>query len=748
MPDKLQNEKLGWQKPKSFNINRKRTGNPRPPQVNRKSTPFLIVAATTLIAILLAGWMAFIAVHQPWLGLELDGEDLENGLRIVAVSPDGPSSQFMPGDVLVRLDNGNDRTIDLEPFDIVEEADGVATYTALARFFGRQDILYRILSGNHIFFTKEDGTRMAVDVASTRPVSDLPLGFWVQISVGLVGSIIGACVWALRPQMPGARTLGVSGVALLASTYPSAIYLNRELALGDPFFYILNTINPLGSLAFAVSLLVMFLVYPRRLLPPTILALIIAGFGIWWLLDALRIGFTGPGLGRYLPLGVAALSAPVMAGIQYRAARNEPHLQAALVWFGLSLILSTVIFILLYVTPSLIGEPSFAPQGVSYALAILVYAGIALGIVRYRLFDLDRWAFRILFYLGGAVAFAAIDVFLVSVIALDTLPAFSVALLIVALIYLPLRDFLMRRLMPTPGGREAIFQKVVGIALTSDGTQRNSDWIELLRTIYDPLSIDRTSECSAPKICDDGLILLMPGHGYVAPLKLSLAQGGRKLFSSVDLSLADELCAMLVYTSQSRDAFEQGTAQERDRISRDTHDNIGAKLLSALHGKEPERKNAMIREALSELRDIINNPSGANQSLEESLAELRLETVERLSAYGLSLNWKVTGDPLSGISQDIIHALRSIIRECISNTLRHAEALAVSISIVLRDRHLHLIIADDGRGIPENPTPHEGLGLDSIRARVDTLGGSLETINVNPGFRLTAAIPVTRRSTP
>ncbi len=688
-----------------------------------------------------------IAVHQPWLGLEFDRAYQEKGLLIAAVSAKGPAADFKPGDVVVRIDDGNDLNIGLEPLDIIEEPDAVGTYAALENFFARQGMIYQILSGDRTYLTRLDGSRTAVDVALTRPLRDLPTAFWLQIGVGLACSMIGAFVWALRPQMAGARTLGVSSIALLASTYPSAIYLNRELTLADPLFFILNTVNPLGSLAFTVSLLIMFLVYPRRLLPPAVLWLIIFGFAIWWLLDTFRIGFAGPDLGRYLPTGLTALSAPIVAAVQYRAAKGKPHLQAALIWFGLSLILATVIFILLFVVPSLIGEPPLAPQAVSYALAILVYAGIALGIVRYQLFDLDRWAFRILFYVGGAMIFAALDVFLVSVVALDLLPAFSLALLIVALVYLPLRDLLAQLLMPTPNGRNVMFQNVVEIALTPERAQRDADWVKLLRTIYDPLSLAPSPEQHKPELAEEGQTLILPGYGFVTPLKLTLAHGGRKLFSRTDLELADELCAMLVHTSQSRHAFERGTTQERDRIARDTHDNIGAKLLSALHGTEPERKNAMIREALSELRDIINNPSGAHQSLEESLAELRLETVERLSASGLSLNWAVTGESLTGIAQDIVHALRSIIREGVTNTLRHAEASAMSISILLQDRNLCLTIADDGRGLHEQSSHRAGLGLDSINARVDTLGGSLETANCNPGFRMTVAIPVEQRQT-
>lgn len=713
--------------------------------MNSKSTPYLIVATTALIAILLAGWMTMIAVHQPWLGLTFDAKGITEGLRLEAVTPEGPSANLAPGTVLLRIDDGGDRQIALKPSDIVHEPDGLASYDAMARFFARQHIIHTILSADRVYLTFLDGTKTPVNPAPMRPLGELPAEFWMQIGVGLAGSIIASCVWALRPKMAGARALGASSLALLASTYPSAIYLSRELALGDPLFYILTTINPLGSLAFAVSLLVLFLVYPQRLISPKLIVVLIGGFGLWWLLDTLRIGFAGPGTGRYVPIGLTALAAPVMAGVQYWLTRNDPQLRTALGWFGLSLIVAAAIYVLAYVTPSLIGEPPFAPQALGYATALLVYGGIALGIIRYRLFDLDRWAFRILFYVGGAMIFAGLDVFLVSVVALDVLPAFSLALLIVALAYLPLRDFLARRLMPTPKGRSVMFQQVVETALTVDFNRRNQQWANLLRDIYDPLSWEESSDQSSPEISEDGMVLTIPGYGFVTPLGLKLAHGGRKLFSHGDLDLAIELCAMLLHASQSRDAHQRGTEQERDRIARDAHDNIGAKLLSALHGTGLERKDAMIREALSELRDIINHPSGAEQTLEETLAELRFETVERLSAAGHSLDWRVEGPQQSGISANIVHAVRSIIRESVSNTIRHAKASGMTISINLNKETLCLTISDDGRGLPETGLQGSGLGLESIHARLSALDGTLETSNLQSGFRLSAEIPITKR---
>lgn len=193
-------------------------------------------------------------------------------------------------------------------------------------------------------------------------------------------------------------------------------------------------------------------------------------------------------------------------------------------------------------------------------------------------------------------------------------------------------------------------------------------------------------------------------------------------------------------SSASRDAYAQGIAEERARIGRDMHDNIGAKLLSALHGTKPDSKDAIIRDALSDLRDIINNVTGTPQSLEENLAELRLETAERLSAAGLVLRWSSHGDDGAPVSPIAAHALRSIVREAVSNSIRHANAKAVTIEIGHARERLDLTIDDDGRCAPGSPRQEMGTGsgIAGIRARLAALGGQLEIIDGGAGFTLKA----------
>ncbi|MGE0672836.1 MAG: sensor histidine kinase, partial [Methylibium sp.] len=70
-------------------------------------------------------------------------------------------------------------------------------------------------------------------------------------------------------------------------------------------------------------------------------------------------------------------------------------------------------------------------------------------------------------------------------------------------------------------------------------------------------------------------------------------------------------------------------------------------------------------------------------------------------------------------------ALTRVLRELVSNTIAHARATRVAISLQLADDRLELRVHDDGHGRNPQAWAH-GLGLGGIRKRVKQLGGEVE----------------------
>lgn len=706
----------------------------------------MFVFTASIAAVFLVALTIYVALHQPWLGLNFSSSKVNSGLYVERVSPDGPSTGLTPGDVVEAVTQDSQR-IKLEPFDAVTEPDTAESYDAFNRFFERQNVLASVLRSGPIVLSLADGRELVISPDPMRPLFDLPPDFWIMIAVSLLSMLVGAWTFGFRRDVFGVKILALSSIALILCILPSAIFITRELALDGAFFRILTAMNFIGASGFCALLLALFLVHPRRLVPMSVIGVSAVFYTAWILCEYFQLWFSGPALGRYLFISTVAILALGVAAVQFVASKNEPHTRAAIGWFGLGLAISIIIYVLFYAVPSLLGESPFVPQWLGYALGFLVYGGMVLSIVRYRLFDLEVWTFRVLFYVVGAIIWAIIDIALVSILALDRLPTLGIALALVALFYLPLRDVVAQRFLPRQHAGRLLFQEVVDVALTPTQKIRDTKWQALLQQVFDPLNLSIAGVEHKPLIIDDGTGLIAPGFGIVSSVQLSHAHGGRRLFSSRDLDLVSELCAVLEHAAESRDAYARGIAEERARIGRDMHDNIGAKLLSALHGKKPDSKNAMIRDALSDLRDIINNVSGASQTLDETLAELRLETAERLSTAGMSLTWSTDGATGTVTSPVVAHALRSILREGVSNAIRHAGAKMVRVEITQDANHLNLAVSDDGSGIVQNASgTHEGTGLDGIRDRLAVLGGQLEIVDNETGFTLKAEIPSFQRA--
>jgi signal transduction histidine kinase len=245
-----------------------------------------------------------------------------------------------------------------------------------------------------------------------------------------------------------------------------------------------------------------------------------------------------------------------------------------------------------------------------------------------------------------------------------------------------------------------------------------------------------------PVIAEDGVELHLPPMAAQKGLVLRYPWRGRALFSPAHLRTARQLVALMAHADESRRAYDRGVAEERRRIARDMHDNIGAQLLGALHSGDRERKDLMIRETLTDLRDIINNAAKPGLDLDETLADLRLETAERLDAVGIALTWQNDIGAAPGLSTSATHALRSILREAVSNTIRHSGASTLSVSLSRHRDEARLEIADNGQGFDPDRSV-DGHGLSNMRARATGLGGELGFDSTSAGTRIRIRFPLT-----
>ncbi len=170
----------------------------------------------------------------------------------------------------------------------------------------------------------------------------------------------------------------------------------------------------------------------------------------------------------------------------------------------------------------------------------------------------------------------------------------------------------------------------------------------------------------------------------------------------------------------------QATLAERERIYGDLHDDLGARLLGMIHCAESPEQADRARAVLQDLRDVVTRSRGTPGSLSDTLAEIRCETSQRLAAAGLELVWEIN-DALPDPDLDTARALHlhRIVREAISNVIRHARASHVRVRMKVIGGKLCLDLTDDGGGSDPAPTS-KGRGLDNMRERAAELEGDID----------------------
>ncbi|MFC7047945.1 ATP-binding protein [Emcibacter nanhaiensis] len=685
------------------------------------ATPFGRIALVCIIAVLAIAGVTWFSLDQPYLEISLEhGSDLTISSRVGSIV--------------------------LEPRDLTAEPSEFIDDNIIRRFYQRQDRLAKIIAEDEI--TLETAGQRRVVSPRPRTLSDLPLIYWAQILTAIGSLAISGWVWSLRPRDLPSVLFALSGLSLCISALAAAIYSTRVLALPEHLFRSLNAINLIGAYGFGIAMLCLFLIYPTRLkgwrilLPGTVIMFL--AWGTVATLSLLNILlFLPAAYGPNLIMLSEMIAICFAIAAQYFANRQKPAEKAVLIWFGLSVMIGAGAFIALTATPMIFGSDAFIlEQGYAFLFFLIIYVGLAAGLRRYRLFDIGEWGFRIVFYMAGIFLLVALDALLVFILSLDRFPALGISLLLVGFLYLPLRDLLWRRLVNrSPLKEHELFHEVIDVAFETTEDKRADRWITLVRRIFAPLEWhEREQTADVPMLKEDGLALEIPAIAGLPGLYLRYPWNGRSLFGTSHLNLAQQLFQLMTHVENSRGDYEKGVAEERQRIARDMHDNIGAQLMSALHNRDSSRKDAMIRETLTDLRDIINDHSRPVLTYEEALADLRLEASERLAAAGIELDWFIDVEGTLLVNPRIVHGLRSIIREAISNILKHSGARKVSVALNFSDTGYSVKISDDGTGLSQIPGKG-GNGLENMHTRVTALGGILEFPETKSGVTLHIKLP-------
>lgn len=619
---------------------------------------------------------------------------------------------------------------------IIPEPDMLPDYATVDAMIAEQDRIVEALRRDRVVRIEAAGGTRLISVKEVGGFRYLPGAFWMQVAIGFIGFVISGWVWALGPRKVPNILFGISGVAILLLVGAAAIYSTRELAIPSRLFWALQGLNHIGASAFGAAMSSMFLIYPRRLVPNGVPVLIAGVSAIWTLADLLRI-VPSPALGGSLTTAVQMVLIMVAIGWQFLRTRGDPVGRAALRWIGLAVLIGPGLFIGTVAVPAVLGGPPILDQGVAFAFFLVVHVGTAIGLGRERLFAIDDWAMALLFYGSVGATFLVVDLILIFLLGSASEAVAVTGLLLLPLLYLPVRDRLVKRI----AGRTElgdVLEEVARVALQPDLDARERLWRAALGHAFAPLQIvhgDPATECA---VTDQGRGLVVPGIAGVSTLQLFLARRGSRLFTPADVALASRMADLASQVDRDRQAYERGIDAERMRVSRDLHDDLAARLMTGLALDDPIRLRETIRNALVEVRGIVSATLAAPGPLMDLLADIRIESAERLETAGIALDWPP--NVLAGsLNAETCKGLSSALRELTTNVLRHSRARTMRVATWTADDRLHLCVEDDG--VARGEISATGNGLNNVEHRLRKVGGTVR-FTAEGGFRATLAVPI------
>ena len=306
-----------------------------------------------------------------------------------------------------------------------------------------------------------------------------------------------------------------------------------------------------------------------------------------------------------------------------------------------------------------------------------------------------------------------------------------------------------KKILEVPPGRHQFELHYTGLSLVaSDRVQfryrlegADPGWVEAgtRRSVQYPLLPAGTYQfrviaCNSDRVWNetgDSLTLKIPPYFYETTwfrilaglVAAGLVAGG--VWYSVTRSL---------HRKMERLARQRAVEQERTRIAKDIHDDLGANLtLIAVLGdlakqeKTGERIEKMAgtaRQAVKSLDEIVWAVNPRNDTLAHLIDYTGQFAVDYLRATGVRCLLDVPEQaPSREVSSNVRHNVFLVVKEALQNIVKHAHASEVWLRVNATEQELKIKIEDNGAGFDRMPQDALADGLRNMQQRMNELGG-------------------------
>jgi signal transduction histidine kinase len=520
---------------------------------------------------------------------------------------------------------------------------------------------------------------------------------------------------------------------------------------------------------------------------------------------------------RANPVGITVLRAPLevaenvaimllmlclllsVASAIVRRRRADPETRARLRWFllGGSLIVGALFLNI---------AESYLPERVP-GVAVFVAVGLfpvvlGMGILRYRLFDIDLVIRKTVVYAVLAVVITV--VYLLLVVALPSVvfgfgadtgfdPVQLAFVFVAAVAFQPLRERARRLANRLVYGRRAtpyevlsefservggtfstedVLPRMARLVVESTGATRVVVWLRVRDEwrVEARWPAEAPVDESSPETSGDRVFPVGQGDESLGAITVAkppsdpMTEAEERLLEDLatqaglvlrNVQLTEDLRANLQALRESRQRLVTAQDAERRRLERDIHDGaqqhlvalaVKLRLLEGLIAKDPDRAaitaselKGQAGEALETLRELAR---GIYPPL---LADQGLAAALEAQARRAPVAVTVHPDGIDRYPQEIEAAVYFCTLEALQNVAKYAEATRVDLTLRRIGDTLEFELRDDGRGFDPATTPR-GSGLQNMTDRLDALGGSLEVASKpGAGTTVTGRVPVAGR---
>jgi signal transduction histidine kinase len=260
------------------------------------------------------------------------------------------------------------------------------------------------------------------------------------------------------------------------------------------------------------------------------------------------------------------------------------------------------------------------------------------------------------------------------------------------------------------------------------------------------------------EVLDVGPVIALPLVGYNKPRGALIVARlrGRQPFTDDEVlmatTFANHAAVALELADARLDQQRMALLEDRDRIARDLHDHVIQRLFATgLTAQSLARSSSAVD--ARRLTEMVEHIDGTIRQIRTSIFQLRGTFAPGASAVrtavlaivgelapelGFTPELQFVGPVDTATSADLVDDVTAVVREALTNIVRHARATAASVVVEADTQQLCVQVADNGRGY----TPSgRSSGLDNLRDRAERRGGGFD-ITSDGGTQVRWTIPI------